>query len=191
MNIKNTYPTPPKQKIKRNKLIKILRWPMIFAAIACPIINFILGGRWWSVVVLMGMYSLWSLVLSPDLVEYNRLSQFIKSVIYAIILMVLIDYFLAPGWAAEVVPIVGFGSLIVAAILLFTDLEQQKQNLRPLLIFIVICIVGSAVGLSVELKVSLWPLAVLGAVAVAVLIACVIVLRTELIRELKRRFHTK
>ena len=101
---------------------------MLAAAIASVLVNWATGGKAWSLIVLMSLYMVWTLVLSPDLVEYNRISQFIKLITCTCILLTLIDVFLISGWAVIVVPIVGFGGLIVAGILFLTDLERQKQN---------------------------------------------------------------
>ena len=139
----------------------------------------------------MALYMLWTLVLSPDLVEYNRISQFIKTIVCTCILLTLIDVFLAPGWAIEVVPIVCFTGLAVAGILFFTDLERQKQNMLPMLLLILFAIAGSVIGLSLWHEESRWALAVMGVFAVCLLFACMVSLGSEFLRELKRRFHTK
>ena len=191
MKIKNTYPTAPKHTLQRRKFLKIMRWPFMAIAYACPIVNILTGGKAWSVIALMGLYMLWTLVLSPDLVEYNRLSQVIKTLTYSIIMLALIDVCLAPGWALDVIPIVCFGGLIVSGILFFTDLERQKQNMLPMLLLIFLAIVGAVIGLSVWHTKMRWALIVMGALAVALLVACIITLGGEFVRELKRRFHIK
>ncbi len=191
MNIKITYPAVEKRRLERQKFLHILRWPYLAVAIACPIVNYCVGGKAWSIIVLMGMYMAWKLVLSPDLVEYNRLSQTIKVLILSCGMLALIDYFLAPGWAIEVVPIVAFGGLVIAGTLLFSDLERQKQNMLPLLLLIFIAIVASVIGLSVWYDRGRWAFWVMGAVAIVLLIACGIILGGEFLRELKRRFHIK
>lgn len=191
MKIKITYPPVEKHKMQRKKFLSIIRWPVMFAAYICPILNLVIGGKAWSLIVLMSLYMLWSLVLSPDLVEYNRISQFIKLIVYSSILLVLIDAFLAPGWAIEVVPIVCFGGLIVSGVLFFTDMRRQKQNMMPMLFLIFFAILGSIIGLSVWHEESRWALAVMGALAVALLIACILLLGRDFLRELHRRFHIK
>ncbi len=191
MNVKITYPAVEKRRLERQKFLSILRWPYLAAAIICPIVNYCVGGKAWSIIVLMGMYMAWKLVLSPDLVEYNRLSQSIKLLLTSCVMLVLIDYFLVPGWAIEVVPIVGFGGLVLAGTLLFSDFERQKQNLLPLLLLIFLAIVGSVVGLSVWYDRGRWAFWVMGAVAILLLISCCISLGGEFLRELKRRFHIK
>ncbi len=187
-----TYPTVEKRRLKRNKFLHIVRWPVLFAAVICPVLNLITGGDAWSIIVLMALYMTWTLILSPDLVEYNRISQFIKATICTCVLLSLINMFLSSGWwAMEVVPIVSFCGLVVSGILFFTDLERQKQNMLPMLLLIFFAIIGSIIGLSLWHEESRWALAVMGVFAVSLLFACIVTLGAEFLRELRRRFHTK
>ena len=78
MNNKITYPQVSKKKQTIRKIINILKILSIIAVIACPIVNISTGGKAWSLVVIMSIYILWTMLLSPDLVEYNRISQFVK-----------------------------------------------------------------------------------------------------------------
>jgi len=106
MKLKITYPPVEKRKLQRRHLLRIIRWPVLFAVVMSPVVNYILGGKAWSLIVLMSIYMAWSLVLSPDLVEYNRISQSIKLISFSCSLLAMIDFFLSPGWAIDVVPIV-------------------------------------------------------------------------------------
>ncbi len=191
MDIKITYPAVTKKKLQRRKFLKIIRWPMIVAAIACPVVNIAVGGKAWSVIALMGMYMAWKLLLSPDLVEYNRLSQFIKLLTCSCLLQTLIEILIIPGWALTVVPIVTFGGLTVSGILFFTDMERQKQNMQPLLFLTILSLIASPVGLSIWSWEGNWALAAMGGTALLLLLSCAIVLGGDFLRELKRRFHIK
>ena len=191
MNLNITYPAVKKKKIQRRKLINIVRWPMLFAALICPAINIVTGGKAWSLIVLMSLYMAWTLIFSTDLVEYNRISQFIKLIICSCILLTIIDVFLAPGWAIKVVPIVCYAALAVIGALFFTDLERQKQNMLPMLFFIFLTLVGSIVGLSLWHEESRWTLMVMGIFSISLLIACIATLGSEFLRALRRRFHVK
>ncbi len=191
MKIKITYPSVKKHKLQYKKFLSIIRWPILFAAYICPIMNIVTGGNAWSLIVLMSLYIVWTLILSPDMVEYNRISQFTKLITCSCILLTLIDVFLAPGWAIEVVPIVCFCGLVISGILFFTDFERQKQNMLPMLMLIFFAIIGSIVGLCLWHEESRWALAVMGAFAVALLIVCMVTLGNDFVRELRRRFHIK
>ncbi len=191
MKPKITYPPVEKRKLQRRQFLRIIRWPVLFAIVASPIVNLAIGGKAWSLVVILSIYMAWSLIISPDLVEYNRISQSIKTISFSCTLLALIDIFLSPGWAIFAVPLVCVGGLIVSGTLFFTNLERQKQNLWPLLLLIVVAIIGTIVGLIIWRENTGWPFIAMGSAAVTLLVACIATLRGDFIRQLKRRFHVK
>lgn len=191
MKIKITYPKVSPKIIKHQRLINFMKWPLLIAVVICPIINLINGGKAWSLVVLMSIYMTWDLVISRDLVEYNRISQFVKLITLTSLLLITIDVFLAPGWALEAVPILIFSGLIVTSVLFFTDIERQKQNIFPFLFLILLSIFSSIVGLSFYHEKDSWPLTVMGVVALFLLITLTITLKENIINELKKGFSVK
>lgn len=191
MKKKITYPKVSPKIIKHQRLINFMKWPLLIAVVICPIINLITGGKAWSLVVLMSIYMAWDLVISRDLVEYNRISQFVKLITLTSLLLITIDVFLAPGWALEAVPILIFSGLIVTSVLFFTDIERQKQNIFPFLFLILLSIISSIVGLSFYHEKDSWPLTVMGAVALFLLITLSITLKENIINELKKGFSVK
>lgn len=191
MKIKITYPKVSPKIIKHQRLINFMKWPLLIAVVICPIINLITGGKAWSLVVLMSIYMAWNLVISRDLVEYNRISQFVKLITLTSLLLITIDVFLAPGWALEAVPILIFSGLIVTSVLFFTDIEKQKQNIFPFLFLILLSIFSSIIGLSFYHEKDSWPLTVMGAVALFLLITLSITLKENIINELKKGFSVK
>lgn len=191
MKIKITYPKVSPKIIKHQRLINFMKWPLLIAVVICPIINLITGGKAWSLVVLMSIYMAWDLVISRDLVEYNRISQFVKLITLTSLLLITIDVFLAPGWALEAVPILIFSGLIVTSVLFFSDIEKQKQNIFPFLFLILLSIFSSIIGLSFYHEKDSWPLTVMGAVALFLLITLSITLKENIINELKKGFSVK
>ena len=191
MKIKITYPKVSPKIIKHQRLINFMKWPLLIAVVICPIINLITGGKAWSLVVLMSIYIAWDLVISRDLVEYNRISQFVKLITLTSLLLITIDVFLAPGWALEAVPILIFSGLIVTSVLFFTDIERQKQNIFPFLFLILLSIFSSIIGLSFYHEKDSWPLTVMGIVALFLLITLSITLKENIINELKKGFSVK
>lgn len=191
MKVEITYPPVSRRNFQRRRVLDIIRWPFLVAAYACPIINLAVGGRAWSVVVLTALYMVWRLVFSIDLVEYNRISQFIRLIYSSMFLMGMIDLFLAPGWAIEVLPIVCFCALAVAGVLFFTDFTRQRRNMLPMLVFIVISFFGAIAGLAAAGGRGRWAFIVLGALAAALFVACAVSLGTDFLRELKRRLHIR
>lgn len=191
MKIKITYPKVSPKIIKHQRLINFMKWPLLIAVVICPIINLITGGKAWSLVVLMSIYMAWDLVISRDLVEYNRISQFVKLITLTSLLLITIDVFLAPGWALEAVPILIFSGLIVTSVLFFTDIERQKQNIFPFLFLILLSIFSSIIGLSFYHEKDSWPLTVMGVVALFLLVTLSITLKENIINELKKGFSVK
>ena len=191
MKIKITYPKVSPKIIKHQRLINFMKWPLLITVVICPIINLITGGKAWSLVVLMSIYMAWNLVISRDLVEYNRISQFVKLITLTSLLLITIDVFLAPGLALDAVPILIFSGLIVTSVLFFTDIEKQKQNIFPFLFLILLSIFSSIIGLSFYHEKDSWPLTVMGIVALFLLITLSITLKENIINELKKGFSVK
>lgn len=190
MEIKITYPIVDKKKIQRRMLIKWTGWPILLVAIISVITNVLVGGLMWSVVVVAGLYMFWHLILATDLIEYNRISQFIKLSIYSCILILLIDLFLIGGWALEVISIVVFCSVLVSVFMLFTDFNRQRQNLFPMFFLIVLGLIWATVGL-LSMDIKRWILICLAAIATLSLISILIVLKGDFLKELRCRFHLK
>lgn len=189
MKVKNIYPPEVKKTFQRRKMLNVLRWPYYLILIACPVVNFLVGGPYWFIVADVSVFALWDMIFNLDLIEYNRISQFIKGVTYTLIVLTLIDVTLAPGWAVTVVPIVCFGGLLISAILFYTDFERQKHNLMPLLLLTVAAIIASIICLSAFEETRNWEIIVMGVVSFCLLVALIITLGSEFIKELKRRFH--
>ena len=191
MKVNIVYPPRTKKALHRSRLLRMLRWPFLLSAYLCPILNLYFGGKAWSMVVLWALWMIWTLLLSPDLVEYNRISQTIKGIEYSCVLMILIDVFLSPGWAVDVVFIVCFSTLILTAVLFFTDINRQKQNMLPMLLFIAVSIAASITGLTLWKGKNLWPAMLAGVLALGLALACYSVLGRDFLMEFKKRFHTR
>jgi hypothetical protein len=191
MKIRITYPIVSIKKIKRRKVLDVLFWPFLLVIYSLPIINILTGKPLWSIVVLYALYMAWELFVNIDLVELNRISQFIKLTIHSSILLALIDIFLSPGWAVEVISIVAFSALTISSILFFTDFRRQKQNMLPLIVLIFLTMIGAVLGLILTDYKNYWALIVMGLISVALLLSCIFILKTELITEFKKRMHIK
>ena len=186
--IEYIYPPLGERKKFIERARTILSYVIIAAAYACPIINICVGGKAWSVVVLWGLLSLWTVCLNRPLVEFNRISKTANALLYAAVMMVLIEIFLVSGWAELVMPIVCFGMLIIMGVLFFSDLRRQTQNIMPMLWAAAGSLVAFICAWIVMPKLT-WPVIVMGAVAAALFIASGIALKGGLLLELKKRFH--
>lgn len=191
MDIKIIYPHIENRAIKRKKLINVLEVPILLAAVICPIINIVLGGKAWSIIVLTALYIVHTLVLSPDLVEYNRISQFIKFIICLCVLLVLIDLFVYPYPAILATSVICCCGLIVSAALFITDLKRQKKNIFPMLLFLLFSVIRAAAGIIMtdgEVRASFFFMEIL---SITLLIIFAIILGKFFIRELHCIFHIK
>ena len=170
-------------------MLSILRWPFLFVSIAAIAVNIAVEGPLWGVIAVLTLYVVWRLILSPDLVEYNRMSQSIKIVTWVSILLALIDILLVHSFALFVIPIVCFSGLVVSIVLFFTNIQTQKHNMLPLILFEVVSIIGSTIVLCLWKNVNNWPYIVLLSLSVLSLLSMVIVLGRDFRIEIKRRFH--
>ena len=190
MKIEITYPPKAARKLQRHDIIRYARWPFLLAALACPVVNIIVGGYAWSVIVLWSLWIIWSFTFSPTLIEVNRISLLVKLIANTSFLLILIDVTLVPGWAIEVVSIICFSGLIAAGILFSTDMGKQKHNMMPMLMLIFATFIASLTGIIVWRNFAeRWALVVMGAIALLLLVAGAATLRSDFIREIKRRFH--
>lgn len=189
MKLEPNYPKPSRRASRRLGVIRWCRWPFLAAALCCPLINLCTGGKSWSVVVLWTMWMAWSDLFSPTMVDYNRTNQSIRLIVQCCILLFLIDWLLAPGWALLVVPVVAAGGLMVAAILYFSDFARQRQNVAPLLLLCIVCLLYAAGFLAAQR--SSWSVITLESVSVVLLIALIASSGKELLRSLQKYFHVK
>ncbi len=190
MDFEIVYPHIKKHSIAMLYVRTVFGLLFLAAAVVCPVVNIILKGPAWSVIVLWSMFMVWTLVLKAPLVERNLISQGVKLLVMTVILLVLIDRLIYPGWAAFVVPIVAYGALMVLAMLFFVNVSKQRHNVMPLLILTALAAVGSVVALFVFSETS-WPMIVLAVTAGVFLVAAGIILKSRLISELVKRFHIK
>ena len=173
-------------------MLKIVRWPFLAVSLASIIVNLCIGGPLWCILVILTLLVVWKLVLSPDLVEFNRISQSIKATVWSCIIIVAVDLLLVNNrFAMFVVPIVCFAGLASCVVLFFTNLETQKHNMLPLVNFIFISIIGSSIALHFYHGAYSWPLIVLLSLSVIFLLSLIIVLGQDFKIEMKRRFHIK
>ncbi len=192
MHVKNTYPKITKVSHNRKRMLNIVRWPFLAVAVAAPIVNFCTGGPLWFIIVILTLLAVWKMVLSPDLVEFNRISQSIKITVWCSIMLAAIDFLLVNNFFAMfVIPIVCFAGLASCIVLFFTNLETQKHNMLPLINFIFASIIGSLIALHFYHGAYSWPLIVLLSLSLLFLLSLIIVLGQDFKIEMKRRFHIK
>jgi len=191
MRVKITYPSVTKAQRRRPVVIRWATWLSWFSAIVCAVVNILTGGPAWTFIFLWTLWAAWAFVISPTLVEYNRLSFSIRIITGLSTLFLILGALFSTSLAIRVVPIVCFSGLVIAGFLLFTDLGHQKQNMMPMLMLIAISLAISAGGLIVWRVEGRWAFFVMGGVACTLLVLCFLVMGRDFVREFKKRFHTK
>lgn len=186
MDIKITYPPIEKRVLKRKKALTIIKWLILFAAVICLFVNIETGGRAWSLIVLVSLYMIWTLILFRSMVEYNRISQFIKFVLCLGVLLMAIDTALFP-----VIPIIFGSGLIISGILFFTDLEKQKKNMFPMLLLIIVTAIVAIIACCLCSGLVRTAFLVMGYCSAILLVICIVTLKSDFIRQLRCRFHVK
>lgn len=191
MQINCTYPVLKPEKLHREAFISWMKVILFTGAVVSLCVNLAVGGKYWSVVVIWSIWMVWVQLLSPDLVGYNRISQFIKLIINTCILLILINFLLSPAWFVGSVSIICFSALIIVGLLFFTDLERQKENMLPILFLIFLSLAGSIIGLSVYHGSARWTLSVMLGVSICLFVACFVILGGEFIRQCQKIFSIK
>ncbi len=192
MKMLNTYPLAKKQKLLRSKIIEWVKWPFIIAPFVLLLVNILTGFKpAWSIVAIWSMWIVWSFLFSPQLVEYNRISNFVKLITNAAILLVLIHFLIVKIEIFLIVGIIGFSGLILLGVLFFSNLNRQRQNLFPLLLFLIVTTILGIIGVIWFWEKPEWPIIVLAATGVSFIITFAIILRKDLLVEFAKRFHVK
>lgn len=189
MNLNIVYPAKNIKRDLRRNAIYWAKYPFVFGAIGSLIVNLLGGGSYWSAIVIWGLWLIWQFFFIPTLVEHNRTSIAVKTSIN-ITILILIIYLVYPAWPGlEVAALVVVGGLLITAILFFSNVARQKQNVFPLLIFILISIIFASVAYIFRKQEPLgWAMLVAISLALAIFLSTAIILKINFLRELKKRF---
>jgi hypothetical protein len=169
---------------------RLLKWIMALGIVTCPIVNHLTGGPLWSVVADVAMVFFWIEVLSPDVLENNMLRQVFRLGSFAIIETTLIGIFLSPGWLGFVLPIIGFGILLISVILFVINLDKHRNCIMPLILETLIALVAFIVMVNITEQLN-WPMITLGAVSSFVAFTGLVIFHKDIWVELRKRLHIK
>ena len=178
------YPPITKKQRRRQHLAYVLNRIFVACVILSIIVNLASGGAPWC---LIGLFTLHTMVVSPDLLEYNRISQTIKAIILLSILFILIDL-LYPGWAGVATSVLLCCGIVLSAALFFSDFRRQRENLFPFLWLLIVALARALTGVtstSGPIRASFVLMAALS------LLLVLLFLRKDCLRELRCRFHLR
>ena len=167
MNPKIIYPIPKRQNMFYRILRSYARILFILTGIVCLIINILTKTPLWSIIVIWALFSIWRLIFSLKLVEFSIFSHGVRASFYVVVLLGLIDYFLAPGWAETVVPICLFGMMLMMTILYFVLYDRKDRHLASILLL------GVYVMVSIPYSMHSWPIT--NWIAFSFLVAAVVI----------------
>jgi len=187
MDRKIIYPTPKRMNHFHRTLRKIVRILFIVAAFTCLIVNFFVKGPAWSLVVVWSLYIAWEFLFSLNLVEFSLYSHAVRILIYVLILLGLIDRFLAPGMGEIVIPIVLFGIFVTMFILYFSIYDRKEKHLVSILTLGIIVVIMVPYYIH-SLPITNWLTFAFLIASLVLFIILVIISRKEILYELKVRF---
>lgn len=187
MNPKIIYPIPERQRMFFRRLREIVRIVFICASLICLLVNFLVKGKFWSIIVVWSLFSLWRLIFSLRLVEFSVYSHAVRVTLHTIILLFLIDHFLAPGWAQTVIPIVFFADLLLMFVIYYVTYDRRHRHLVSILMLGLINLI------SIPYSIRSWPIDnwiafAFQAASLLLFVVLIIINRKDLIYELKVRF---
>ena len=188
MNPKIIYPIPDRQSTLYRNLRSVTRIVFILAAFVCLLVNILVKGKPWSLIVIWSLFCAWRLFFSLRLVEFSIFAHNVKITLYIVVLLYLIDRFLAPGWGETVIPIVLFGDLLIMLVVFLMTYDRKERHV------VSITMLGLINLAMIPYSLHSWPItnwiafAFLCASSV-LFIVLLIINRKQLIHELKVRFN--
>ena len=103
----------------------------------------------------------------------------------------MVHILITPIWALGVISTLIFAALIVSGILFLTDIKRQKQNMLPMFFLNILALIGGSISFTLTDSTDQWTVIVLCSISFVLLIVCIVILRADFIRELKKGFHIK
>ena len=188
MNPRIVYPIPKRQYTFYTTFRHYYAIASILISVICIIVNILTHTKPWSVIVVWSLFSLWSLVFSLKIVEFSIFAHAIRSSLYIIILLGLIDYFIAPGWAQTVIPIVLFATMLVMLIIYFITYDKRERHLASILLLgliVIISIPYSINSFPITNRIALW----FHIASLIMFIVLLIINRKEVLYEIKARLN--
>lgn len=188
MDPKIVYPIPKNQSVFYRTLRNIMRIVFIVGACACVIVNLCVKGKPWSVIVVWSLWMTWNLVFSLRLVEFSIFSHAVRVSLYSVVLLWLIDYFLAPGWAQTVIPIVVFAFLLVLFILFYAMYDTRDRHLVSIMVLGIVSVAIAPYSLH-EWPIRNWIAFAFQAASLVLFVVLLIINWKDIVRKLRILFR--
>lgn len=190
MNPKIIYPIPVRQNLAYVYFRNYSRIVFIVISLICIIINFLTHTKPWSLIVAWCLFSLWRLIFSLKIVEFSIFSHAIRACMHVMVLLVLIDHFLAPGWAQTVIPIFLFAVTLIMMILFYAIYDKKDRHLASILFLGLFVLISIPYSLH-SLPITNWIAFSFNVASVVLLIILIIINYKDVIYEVKARLNLK
>ncbi len=187
------YPKIEPKPNVRLLLRTVLSLVLLVACIAVGIINLCVGGRPWALYVFGAAIVCWAVFLYQPMVEFSLLHRIAAILPTVCAYLFLVDWLAdGSGFSGLVVPIVLFGVFILCILLFFVRFRHQKHNIFPIYmisLMVLTLVIFAACGLfSLQFN---WPMIVLASLDGIMLILTLFVFLKPILRECRKKFHTR
>jgi hypothetical protein len=185
-----TYPVYKKISSRGTKFRFWSIMALIVLTVATVIVNIAVGGRTWSLYVVVGSIINYQTFFSRKQVESSLIRKFIVIVLSVCILLIIIQFLSRSEVNAIqiIVPILLWGTLILSAFLYFFDFPAQKSHILPILFTICLSLICIGTGLWLFNTIR-WPSIVLMSISTFIVLFAMLFYRKPVWAELRKKLH--
>lgn len=188
MQVHLTYPPSSGLSFWKRNRRSIWRSSFLTVGYICLLINLLVGGMPWSLIVIGGLTVTWVIFLYRPQVENTIIKKLCDSLIAVCLYLFLLDSLIGGGWSGFVIPIVFFGDLILICAYFLLFFKKQKRDFLPLFELILGGMVVTLVTLA-GFRTLNWPMIVVGSVSLGMLVLSLALFWKPLCIEFKKKFH--
>ncbi len=185
--VENIYPTASHHFGKKHVRI-LMRNLCLLTAYVCVLVNAIVGGFVWSVIVLGALMVAWVAFLYRPMLENTLIKKLCNTLTAVCLFLILLDDVLGTSWAYFVVPIVFWGNLLIIGLLFVIFFRKQKRNCMPLFEAMTAGMAVTVLTLLIFGEIN-WPFIVLGSVSLGMMVLFLILYWSTLRFEFRKRWH--
>jgi len=182
---------PRYKKTRRPGSLRVrLTWALVLLTAASVIVNICVGGRAWSIYVVLGAYINYRTFLHRTLVEAGNIRKFLSVIVSVCLLLIMIEVISGHDIDAVqfLIPILLYAALIVAAVVYFVGFRSQKGHLIPLIIVIGLSLVCMTFSILMY-RTMRWSTVLMVSVAAGIILLGGLFFRKSILNELKKKIH--
>lgn len=188
MQVHITYPELKPGSFWRRNRRELMRGLFIALSYVCGVVNLCVGGVAWSLAAIGGLGVLWIAVFYRPLVENTAIKKITDVGAAVCLYLFLLDAIFGGNWSGFVSPIVFFSDLVIAGAYFLAFFKKEKRNFLPLFELTLVGFVAIFCGLVGWSKLD-WPLIVVGAVSLLLVVLTVALYFRPIMEEFKKKLH--